>query len=60
LEIGSYFLPRQAWTMVLLVYASCHCWNDRHTAPRLGWDGILKTFCWAGLEPFFSQFQPPK
>jgi hypothetical protein len=33
LEIECCFLPRLAWTAVLLFYASCHCWDDRHMLP---------------------------
>jgi hypothetical protein len=31
LEIGGCFLPRPAWTMLLLFYASYHSWDDRCT-----------------------------
>jgi hypothetical protein len=38
LEIGSCFLPEQAWTMILLLYTSCHSWDDRCVSlyPALG------------------------
>jgi hypothetical protein len=29
LKIGSRFLPRLAWTRILLFYASHHSWDDR-------------------------------
>jgi hypothetical protein len=41
LEIGSHFLPRQAWTTVL-----CHCW-DNHTPPCpafIYWDRVWQSF----------------
>jgi hypothetical protein len=34
LEIGSCFLPRQAWIIILLFYAFCHCWDDRCAPPH--------------------------
>jgi hypothetical protein len=56
---GSHFLPRVAWTVVLLFYTSCHSWDDSHVllCPAIGWDGL---FAQAGLELQFSQPQPPK
>jgi hypothetical protein len=30
LKIGSHFLLRLAWTMILFFYVSCHCWDDTH------------------------------
>jgi hypothetical protein len=33
LDIGSHFLPRLACNSILFFYASCHCWNDRHSPP---------------------------
>jgi hypothetical protein len=30
LDTGSHFLPRPAWTLIVLLYTSCHCWDDRH------------------------------
>jgi hypothetical protein len=47
LEIRSWFLPRPAWTMILLFYASCHCWNDKNMPPHstfILWDGGLPNF----------------
>jgi hypothetical protein len=31
---GSHFLPRPAWTMILLFYSFYHCWDDRHAPPH--------------------------
>jgi hypothetical protein len=53
LETGSYFLPRQAWTLILLFYTS-HCsWDDRHTPPScywLRWDLRNFSLCWPWTE----------
>jgi hypothetical protein len=35
LEIGSHFLPRPIWTMILLVYAFLCSWDDRPAPPHL-------------------------
>jgi hypothetical protein len=47
LEIGSHFLPKLAWTLILLFYASHYTWDDRHVPPCptfFHWDGVLQTF----------------
>jgi hypothetical protein len=47
LEIGSCFSPRPAWTVILLFYASLHCFDDRCVTahPSLfHWDGSPKLF----------------
>jgi hypothetical protein len=28
-------LPRPAWTVILLFYTFCHCWDDSHAPPGL-------------------------
>jgi hypothetical protein len=54
-EIGSCFLLRTAWTVVILSFnASCSSWDDRHTPSLLAFSvemGSHKIFAWAGLEP---------
>jgi hypothetical protein len=47
LEIGSWFLPRSAWTVILLFCTSCCCWDDRLVllCTAIGWDGVLWTIC---------------
>jgi hypothetical protein len=42
LEIGSFFLPRPAWTVIVLFYASHH-WNEWHML--LVEMGVSQTFC---------------
>jgi hypothetical protein len=32
LELRPHFLPRLAWIVTLLIYASCKPWDDRHAA----------------------------
>jgi hypothetical protein len=47
LEIGSCFLPKLAWTTILLFYASYCRWDDRQVPPCPAvfcWFGILQTF----------------
>jgi hypothetical protein len=47
LEIGSWFLPRLAFTAILLFYASCCSLDDRHVSPCKvfsPWGDILQTF----------------
>jgi hypothetical protein len=47
LEIESYFLPMWAWTIILLFYASRHCWNDRCVPPHptfFSFQKVLQTF----------------
>jgi hypothetical protein len=43
---GSHFLPRPAWTVILLLYASCQRWDNRQLplCPAVGGDGVLQTF----------------
>jgi hypothetical protein len=45
-EIKFHFVPRPAWTMILLFYASHHSWDDScATIPScFCWDGVLQTF----------------
>jgi hypothetical protein len=49
LEIGSHFLPRLAWTTILLFHTIHHHWYDRYIpshAAFLHWDaGIMNFFC---------------
>jgi hypothetical protein len=56
LEIGYGFLPRPAWTPILL-YASRHCWDDRCVPPHpaIGWDRGLVNY----LLRLTSNFDPP-
>jgi hypothetical protein len=54
LKIRSCFLPKGAWTAILLFYASHHHWDDRHASPSpafIYWNG-LAIFC-MGLSFFF-------
>jgi hypothetical protein len=47
LEIGSHFLLKLAWTVILLFCASCCNGDDRCMPPCpvvFHWDGVLKTF----------------
>jgi hypothetical protein len=44
LDTRSYFLPRPAWTIILLFYTFCFNWDDRHVPshPTFFWDeGVL-------------------
>jgi hypothetical protein len=47
LELGSRFLLRPSWTVILLFYASWHSWDDRLLPlyPVIGWDGISWALC---------------
>jgi hypothetical protein len=61
LEIGSCFLPRLAWTTILLLYASCYSWDVRHVSPHptfFCWDGVLWTFCLDWPQNVIFQSQP--
>jgi hypothetical protein len=57
LEIGSFFLPRQTWTLILLLCTFCSSCDDRTIPqyPVIGWEGVLPTFClgwpWAVFLP---------
>jgi hypothetical protein len=68
LEIGSCFLSRPAWTLILLFYAFCSLWNDKACATLPNFFSIeigshkLFFFAQGGLEPWSlhsSLFQPP-
>jgi hypothetical protein len=62
LETGSCFLPRSAWTTILLFYTSHNHWGDRHVSPPPAfsrWDRS-PSFAWAGLKLQSSWSQPPK
>jgi hypothetical protein len=52
LEIGSHFLPRMAWTVVLLFYACPHSWEDRSVLP------LPAFFHWDGSPNFFVHVWP--
>jgi hypothetical protein len=58
LEIGSHFLPRPAWPMILLYYDSCCSWNDRSVPPYQAFVTIIEMshFAWAGLEPQYHVY----
>jgi hypothetical protein len=63
LETGSCFLSRVAGTSILLFYAS-HIAGMAGTCQHtklflLGW-GLANFFAQTGLEPQYSQSQPPK
>jgi hypothetical protein len=49
LEIGSRFLPRLAWTTVLLFYTSCHGWDDGGVPPC---SALFPSRCGCGLMNF--------
>jgi hypothetical protein len=49
LEMGSHFLPRLAWTVVLLFWASCHSWDDRRLPPHPA------LFCWDRVSKLLSE-----
>jgi hypothetical protein len=53
LDMGSRFLPKPAWTRILLYYASHLAWDNRHTplCPPIGWDGVSWSLClgWAWI-----------
>jgi hypothetical protein len=54
LELVSSFLPKPAWTMILLFYSSCHVWDNRWASPCSAFSfemDISQTFSWADLEP---------
>jgi hypothetical protein len=62
LEIGSHFLPRSAWTPILLFYASCHCWDDKRAITPSFFSveiGSWELFAWLAWNPSFPDLGLP-
>jgi hypothetical protein len=59
LEKRSHFLPRPAWMVILLFYASCHHWDDRGTTPHPAFFPPMRSGKQASMAELAWSYDPP-